>query len=148
MGKQSLTRQMNPSLEDPVTESCKKSNRNLRTLDGGKRSITSTIHDILEISKYPDLIKFMVYVCSSKDSIESIKTSIKQRIDYVLQTLRSHRIGERRFPLISIGEKVMKCIAMYLYSTVMHNSVRMLVGEKLDSSEVVSPISCHCTSCH
>ena len=45
-----------------------------------------------EVSKYPDVIKFTMSVCSSKDSIES---SVKRRIDYILQTLRSQRIREK-----------------------------------------------------
>ena len=77
-----------------VTPPCHDRNNSiLRTLDGGKRSIT--IRDVGEVSKYPDVIKFAVSVCSSKDSIESVKASVKRRIDYILQTLRSQGIGKK-----------------------------------------------------
>ena len=139
---------MNPSLEDPVTEPCKKNDRNLRTLDGGKRSIT--IHDVGEISKYPDLIKFTVSVCSSKDSIESVKTSVKRRIDYVLQTLRSHGIGEKSVMVstdINRGEGYeMRSDVFVQHSNAQQcQNARNFLVEKLDSSVVVSPISCHCS---
>ena len=147
-GKQSLTRRMNPSLEDPVTEPCKKNDRSLRTLDGGKRSIT--IHDVGEISKYPDLIKFTVSVCSSKDSIESVKTSVKRRIDYVLQTLRSYGIGEKSVMVstdINRGEGYeMRSDVFVQHSNAQQcQNARNFLVEKLDSSVVVSPISCHCS---
>ena len=151
-GKQLLTRRMDPSLDDPVTESKKTRpcgrKSSLRTLDSGKRSIT--IHDVGEISKYPDLIKFTMSVCSSKDSIESVKTSVKRRIDYVLQTLRSHGIGEKSVTVstdINRGEGYeMRSDVFVQHSNAQQcQNARNFLVEKLDSSVMVSPISCQCS---
>ena len=60
---------------------------------GGKWSIT--IYDVGDISKYPDVMKFTMSICSLKDSIEAVKASVKRRVDYILQTLGSHGIGEK-----------------------------------------------------
>ena len=144
---------MDPGVDDVITESSKRHyNRNsstLRTLDGGERSIT--IHDVGEVSKYPDVIKFTVSVCSSKDSIESVKASIKRRIDYILQTLRSHGIGEKSITVstdINRGEGYeMRSDVLVQHSNAQHcQTARNILVEKLDSSVVISPISCHCSS--
>ena len=140
---------------DPVTESSKKAkhhdinNSILRTLDSGKRSIT--IHDVGEVSKCPDLIKFTVSVCSSKDSIESVKASVKRRVDYILQTLRSHGIGEKSVTVstdVNRGEGYeMRSDVLVQHSNVQQcQTARNFLVEKLDSSVVISPISCHCSS--
>ena len=90
-----LGKALNKDAANTNVKQCDRNDPILRTLDGGKRSIT--IHDVGEITKNPDIIKFTVSVCSSKDTIESVKTSVKRRIDYVLQTLRSYGIGEKSF---------------------------------------------------
>ena len=140
---------------DPVTESSKKAkhhdinNSILRTLDSGKRSIT--IHDVGEVSKCPDIIKFTVSVCSSKDSIESVKASVKRRVDYILQTLRSHGIGGKSVTVstdINRGEGYeIRSDVLVQHSNVQQcQTARNFLVEKLDSSVVISPISCHCSS--
>ena len=139
-------------MDDAVAEPSKKTKHNdvlLRTLDGGKRSIT--VHDVGEISRYPDVIKFTVSVCSCKDSIESVKGSVKRRVDYTLQTLRSHGIGEKS---ITVSTDINRGEGYEMRSDVLvqHNnaqqcqSARNFLVEKLDSSVVISPISCHCSS--
>ena len=144
---------MDPGVDDVITESSKRhhdrNSSTLRTLDGGKRSIT--IHDVGEVSKYPDVIKFTVSVCSSKDSIESVKASVKRRIDYILQTLRSHGIGEKSVTVstdINRGEGYeMRSDVLVQHSNAQHcQTARNILVEKLDSSVVISPISCHCSS--
>jgi len=88
---------MDPASKNTDTESVIKSrhqDRNksiLHTSDSGKRSIT--IQDVGEITKYPDVIKFTVSVSSTKESIESVKTSVKRRTDYILQTLPAKSWG-------------------------------------------------------
>lgn len=146
---------MDPVLDDVVAESSKKtkyydSNKSiLRTLDSGKRSIT--IHDVGEVFKYPDVIEFTVSVCSSKDSIEAVKTSVKRRVDYILQTLRSHGIGEKSV-IVSTDINRGEGYEMRSDVLVQHNnaqqcqSARNFLVEKLDPSVVISPISCHCSS--
>ena len=146
---------MDPGVDDAVTESSKKTrdhdrnNSILRTLDGGKRSIA--IRDVGEVSKNPDVIKFAVSVCSSKDSIESVKASVKRRIDYILQTLRSQGIGEKSVTVstdINRGEGYeMRSDVLVQHSNAQQcQTARNFLVEKLDSSVVISPISCHCSS--
>ena len=136
---------------DAANTNVKQYDRNdpiLRTLDGGKRSIT--IHDVGEITKNPDIIKFTVSVCSSKDTIESVKTSVKRRIDYVLQTLHSHGIGGKSLTVstdINRGQGYeMRSDILVQYNDAQQcQSVRNFLVEKLDSSVVITPISCHCS---
>ena len=146
---------MDPASKNTDTESVKKSrhqDRNksiLHTSDSGKRSIT--IQDVGEITKYPDVIKFTVSVSSTKESIESVKTSVKRRTDYILQTLRSHGIGEKSLTVstdINRGD----CYEMRSDVVVQHSdaqqcqNARNFLVEKMDSSVVISPISCCCSS--
>lgn len=146
---------MDPAMDDAVTDSSKKTKRGdrnnpiVRTFDCGKRSIT--IHDVGEISRHPDVIRFTLSVCSCKDSIESVKASVKRRIDYILQTLRSHGIGEKSVTVstdINRGEGYeMRSDVLIEHSNAQQcQSARNFLVEKLDSSVVISPISCHCSS--
>ena len=127
------------------TESVKKS----KYPDSGKRSIT--IQDFGEITKYPDIIKFTVSVSSTKESIESVKTSVKRRTDYVLQTLRSYGIGEKSLTTstdINRGEGYeMRSDVVVQHSEFKQcQNARNFLVEKLDSSVVISPITCYCSS--
>ena len=146
---------MDPAFKNTDTESVNKSrhqDRNksiLHTSDSGKRSIT--IQDVGEITKYPDVIKFTVSVSSTKESIESVKTSVKRRTDYIFQTLRSHGIGEKWLTVstdINRGDGYeMRSDVVVQHSDAQQcQNARNFLVEKLDSSVVISPISCCCSS--
>jgi len=144
---------MDPASKNVDTESVKKSRHQdgniLHTSDNGKRSIT--IQDVGEITKYPDVIKFTVSVSSTKESIESVKASVKRRIDYILQTLRSHGIGEKSLTVLTDinrgnGYEMRSDVVVQHGDAQQCQNARNFLVEKLDSSVMISPISCYCSS--
>lgn len=47
-----------------------------------------------EVSLLPDKAKVSIVCSNTKESVEEVKTSVNRRVDYVLQTLKSHRIKD------------------------------------------------------
>lgn len=50
-----------------------------------------------EVTLIPDHAKVVIICSNTKDSADEVKTSVNKRVDYILQTFRSHNIGRNSY---------------------------------------------------
>ena len=97
----------------------------------------------------PSTINFGVTVSSVKDSLEAAQSSVKRRVDYIIQVLRNNGLREKSYKCSSEITRSEECVRVQTDILVECESVsrcetvRNLLIEKLDSSVQVTTVTFH-----
>ena len=111
---------------------------------------TISVNATSEVVCPPDIIQFVITVCSSKETHEAAQTSVKRRTDYIVQVLRNNGIRDSKnvkmLTDVSRGESdftVQSEVLVEHSDMAKCEVVRNLLIEKMDSSIQFSLITCH-----
>ena len=112
-------------------------------------SDTLQISETGEMTVAPDYAQVIIICANTKDTVDEVKTSVNKRVEYILQTLRSHSIGkdcytvDRTLARMESKYELTVEISVQFANFTKCQEVSNLLVEKLDASVQVSRPSFH-----